>query len=247
MMVRYRVRIVFLDAGGTLIRLRRSVGQSYGEQAARFGLGSGRDPETWRKLESSFVAALRATEPLAFPGQDPDAIADLEKQWWKDVVRHTFSSLGPFPRFEECFESLYRFFSTVDAWRLEAGCQEMLIRLRNKGVRIGLLSNFDSRIESLLQQLGVRPFFCHLIISSRVGAAKPNPAIFEHALQKTGFEAAQALHVGDSLEEDFRGAREAGMKALLYDPRKRFTEGLDGRRIDRLTQLPDFCYSLSPE
>ena len=235
--VRYRVQIVFLDAAGTLIRLRQPVGQSYGECAAGFGFQAGRDPETWRELERSFAAALQAKGPLAFPGQGPNIIPDLERHWWKDVVRQTFEPMALFPRWEECFERLYDFFSTADAWKLEVGCRDTLSRLIDNGLSIGLLSNFDSRIDSLLQQLDIRSFFSHLTISSRVGAAKPDLAIFRHALQKTGFEAAQALHVGDSLEKDFKGAQRAGMQALLYDPWKRALGSLDKRRIERLTEL----------
>ena len=78
---------------------------------------------------------------------------------------------------------------------------------------LDVISNFDSRLNGILEGLGVAHRFEHIFISSRAGYAKPAPQIFHAALEQHGLRAGDALHVGDSEESDFRGANDAGLQA----------------------------------
>lgn len=80
---------------------------------------------------------------------------------------------------------------------------------------MGVLSNFDSRLYSVLDALDLRQFFTSITISTEVGAAKPDPLIFATALNKHKCPAKLAWHIGDSLKEDYQGAKAAGLKAIL--------------------------------
>ena len=89
--------------------------------------------------------------------------------------------------------------------------------LRGRGLGLAVVSNFDSRLPPLLDALGLAPFFDAVACSGAVGAAKPDGAIFAHALAALGVDAHEALHVGDSRVNDYDGARAAGIEALLVD------------------------------
>jgi putative hydrolase of the HAD superfamily len=93
--------------------------------------------------------------------------------------------------------------------------RRVLEDLSRAGTRLGIISNFDSRIDDVLRELDLARYFSSVHISSRVGAAKPNVEIFRHAIAAANLPAHQCWHLGDNPEEDFEGARSAGMRAVL--------------------------------
>ena len=82
------------------------------------------------------------------------------------------------------------------------------------GIQLGVISNFDSRIYTVLDILALADFFQSVTISTEVGVAKPDPLIFATALQKHRCAAFEAWHVGDSYSEDYEGAKEAGLRGV---------------------------------
>jgi HAD superfamily hydrolase (TIGR01509 family) len=92
---------------------------------------------------------------------------------------------------------------------------ESLRRLRAAGLRLGIVSNSDGRVEEALDASGLRDYFDVVIDSSLVGVEKPDPAIFRAALDALGIGPEEALYVGDLYEVDVVGARAAGIEAVL--------------------------------
>jgi putative hydrolase of the HAD superfamily len=82
---------------------------------------------------------------------------------------------------------------------------------------LDVISNFDSRLHRILTGLGIANHFDEIFVSSAVGHAKPDPRIFEAALQKHQLAAAQAVHIGDSEINDIGGAHSVGLRAILVD------------------------------
>jgi putative hydrolase of the HAD superfamily len=82
------------------------------------------------------------------------------------------------------------------------------------GIELGIVSNFDSRLYSVLQALELRDFFSSITISTQAGAAKPDPQIFAIALEKHNCEPAAAWHIGDSIAEDYQAAKAAGLRGI---------------------------------
>ena len=78
-----------------------------------------------------------------------------------------------------------------------------------------MISNFDTRLYQVLDELALTSYFSSITLSSEAGAAKPDSLIFATALQKHGCEASQAWHVGDSKTEDLEGANAAGLHGIL--------------------------------
>jgi putative hydrolase of the HAD superfamily len=229
----HQISIVFFDAGGTLFETRGSVGEIYAQAAARYGLAA--DAE---KLQAEFLRAFARQPPLAFPQKKSvSELLRLEKQWWRNLVREVMPEAGSSVRFEEFYEDLYEFFRGNQAWQLFDDVIPTLETLRQQGLRLSIISNFDSRLEDVLSALNIAQYFSSVHISSRTGAAKPEAAIFQAALQQHHVSAAAAMHIGDSLREDFYGAQNAGLTGVWLDrnPEKKTPDGL--RRISRLVEL----------
>lgn len=94
---------------------------------------------------------------------------------------------------------------------------EVLAALRQGGRRLIVVSNWDVSLHEVLETTGLTPLLDGAISSAEAGCAKPDPAIFRAALELAGVTAAEALHVGDTPEEDLDGARAAGIAAVLVD------------------------------
>lgn len=203
---------VFFDAAGTLLTVNGSVGERYAALARTYGKDV--DP---REVEAGFRRSFPEAPPLAFPDAPAAKLAELEYAWWRAVVRDVFAGFGPFPRFDDYFDALYAAFARTEAWRLYPETRPMLDALRDRGYRMGVISNFDARLFGLLEGLGIAGYFDPIVASSRTGAAKPDQAIFLHALSACGVGPERAVHVGDTYELDVLGARAAGMAAILID------------------------------
>jgi REG-2-like HAD superfamily hydrolase len=133
------------------------------------------------------------------------------RAFWKFVVQ---ASTGcPDARF---FEEVYAYYERPEAWTLAPGAAAALTRLRQAGVRTAVVSNFDLRLRPILASLGCLPLFDEVVVSAEVGAEKPNPVIFESALQRLRLRECDVVHVGDDRRNDIWGARDAGITAWLW-------------------------------
>jgi putative hydrolase of the HAD superfamily len=121
--------------------------------------------------------------------------------------------------------------------RVHERTAETLAELRRRGLRLGVISNADGRVEALLETVGLREHFDFVIDSALVGMEKPDPRIFRMGLERLGVAPEEAVYVGDIYEIDVVGARGAGMAAVLVDPLNRWTD-LDCDRIAAIHELP---------
>lgn len=205
-------KVIFVDAVGTLFGVRGSVGQIYGDIARRFDV----EVES-RTLNKAFFKAFAASEPPIFPGVTKEEIPACEYVWWQAIALRTFheaDALPKFSNFADFFQELYAHFATAEPWYVYEDVRTALEMWQQMGISLGVLSNFDSRLYSVLEALDLDQFFTSVTISSQVGAAKPELKIFEAALKKHQCEAEDAWHIGDSLKEDYEGAKAAGLKGI---------------------------------
>jgi len=93
-----------------------------------------------------------------------------------------------------------------------------LARLSARGIALGVISNWDDSLESILERLGLRRYFAVVLASGVIGVGKPSRMIFDRALDAVGARCDEAWHVGDDPGADAIGARRAGLHALLIDP-----------------------------
>ncbi len=121
-------------------------------------------------------------------------------------------------------------------WVLYPETRSVLGALRTSGLKLAVVSNWDSSLPSLLARLGLAEAVDAVVVSSLVGVSKPARGIFDEAVRRVGVAHAEALHVGDSLTDDYLGARDAGLAALLLDRRRRARADVEA--IDSLEEIP---------
>jgi putative hydrolase of the HAD superfamily len=190
------VRAVFLDALGTLVELdppwkslRRRVPAEVNDD----------------RLEGALRAEMAYYRDHAHEGRDEASLADLRERCAAIVSE----KLGVEITVEEL----------VDAIRFDAYPDAIpaLRELRDRGLRLVAVSNWDCSLPAVLERCGLGELLDGAVSSAVAGARKPDPAIFEPALELAGCEPDEALHVGDTREEDVEGARAAGIRPLLID------------------------------
>ena len=189
-------RTVFLDALGTLVEL----------EPPWVRLRERVPPEV---SDERLVAALRAEMKYyrehAHEGRDEASLARLRERCAGIVSRELGTELSV----EELLDAI-RFNAFPDTIPALDG-------LRGRGVRLVVVSNWDVSLPRVLERCGLAELIDGAVTSAGVGARKPDPAIFLAALELVGAAPGETLHVGDTAEEDVRGATAAGIRALLID------------------------------
>jgi putative hydrolase of the HAD superfamily len=105
------------------------------------------------------------------------------------------------------------------SWRLVPGALDTLGALRDRGVRLGIVTNNVVEEQTRkIAELGLAPLFDAVVISEAVGVSKPDPRIFRLALDDVRCPPGEALMVGDSWSGDIVGAVAAGLRAVWFNP-----------------------------
>lgn len=189
-------RAVFLDALGTLVELeppwislRDLVPAEVSDE----------------RLEAALRAEMAYYREHAQEGRDEASLADLRERCAALVSRELGVEIG--------VEEL------VSAIRLTAypDAVPALGALRDRGLRLIAVSNWDCSLPGVLERCGLDGLLDGTVTSAEAGAPKPDPAIFIAALELAGCEPDEALHVGDTFDEDVAGATAAGIRPLLID------------------------------
>jgi putative hydrolase of the HAD superfamily len=226
-----RIKAVFFDAADTLFYINDGLGDVYSSVAAKYG--SAPDPKL---VKAAFSNAFHSAPPLVFGGLSSEDRRVYEKKWWYSVVEDVFEDVGMFDEFDSYFEELFEVFRH-GAWKLFPETQDVLTSLEKRGFKLGLISNFDTRVYDVCRTLGIYKYFKSLVISSEAGFAKPSPQIFEIALNEQGVLAEESIHIGDSIEHDILGARSIGMNSALLDREEKYNHRDDMITIKDLTQI----------
>ncbi len=229
-MNKYKIKAVFFDAGGTLFRPYPSVGEIYAKAASTFGVTC--DPV---KLEEAFYSFWKKRGGLASLGAETSE--EKERMWWYTLVEEVFSGHGGVPDFDQFFHSLHRSFEEKELWEIFPEVPEVLCELKNRKLILGVVSNWDLRLAKLLVNLKLHSNFDFFVSSSLCGATKPEAKIFKEALTLAKVKPEEALHVGDTYEEDFLGAKAVGINALLLDRNQNGASVPKELRINSLKEI----------
>ena len=189
-------RAVFLDALGTMVELEPPwVG-------LRRALGEGIPDD---RLIPAVRAEMAYYKAHSHEGRDAESLADLRRRCAELLSRELGIEVGV----DMLVESI-RFGAYPDA-------APALGALRERGLTVICVSNWDCSLGAVLDNCGLGGLLDGAVSSAEAGARKPDPAIFGPALELAGCEPDEAVHVGDSPEEDLAGGRAAGIRALLLD------------------------------
>ncbi|NIW35262.1 MAG: HAD-IA family hydrolase [Gemmatimonadetes bacterium] len=198
-----KLRAVLLDAGGTLIHpdhefiLGRLAEEGVEADATAY-------EEARRRADAVVGDILRSDDP----GDDDTRI----HAWFVTLL----TVLGlPGERLAAVGEDIRMRHEEDALWiRPVPGTLEMLRGLRAAGLRLGVISNADGRVARYLANAGLADEFEIILDSGELGIEKPDPRIFQLALERLGVRSEEAVYVGDTWEVDVVGAREAGLRPI---------------------------------
>lgn len=201
------IKAIFFDAGGTLIHL-----DSYhicGLIAAE--LGTNLSLDNFRRAQ--YTAMLRVAQLVA---EGAGSTEKLKAQFYSTLL----PEIGvPADKLQQAVGCILKLAQAEMLWRKADESTALTLReLKARGLKLGVVSNSDGRIESAFEQTGLKGYFDFFIDSFLVGVEKPDPKIFHIATERAGVAPAQAAYVGDLYFVDVVGSRNAGLLPVLYDP-----------------------------
>lgn len=227
-------RAVLLDVGGTLIECRPSPPEVYAQVLSRWGA-----PVAAAQVAPVFRRVWTEMTQVHPTGLDRyHLLKGGEWAWWGQFLREVLAALDHPAPAEPVLAELFAAFAEPSLWHVFGEVREVLARLREQGLRLAVVSNWDSRLPELLDRLELSSFFEEVLVSALEGIEKPAPEIFHRAAARLGVAPSSCLHVGDSPLDDYRGASSAGMRAVLVDRAGNFADGY--RRIRDLRGLDAF-------
>ncbi|HKF90888.1 MAG TPA: HAD-IA family hydrolase [Acidimicrobiia bacterium] len=177
-----------------------------------------------------------------------------DREIWAEYNRaYARACDAPDDALDDAVEHLLNEFATGEVWsRIVHGSVDALRRLGALGVRLAIVSNADGNAEQRLRDDAVcqvgpgRGATVGAIFDSTViGVAKPDPRIFEMALEALAVPAAHAIHVGDTPGADVDGARAARVRPVLVDPYD-FHSDLDVERVSSLLDVVELVRTRQP-
>uniref|UniRef100_A0A7N0T6V4 Haloacid dehalogenase-like hydrolase domain-containing protein 3 n=1 Tax=Kalanchoe fedtschenkoi TaxID=63787 RepID=A0A7N0T6V4_KALFE len=213
-----KIRCITLDVTGTLIAYKGELGDYYCMAAKSVGLPC---PD-YKRVHEGFKLAYKdmATKYPCFGYHTK--IPNLV--WWKTCVRDSFRKAGydyDEETFEKIFRRIYSTFGSSAPYSLFPDSQPFLRWARKQGLVVGLVSNAEYRYQDvILPALGLNKGseWDFGVFSGIEGVEKPDPKIYELALERAGSIAPEeALHIGDSFRKDYLPPKSIGMHALLLD------------------------------
>lgn len=161
-----------------------------------------------------------------------------EREFWRGIDAGIFRRLGLDHCCEELADEFFDEFETGIHWRLYDESIPTIKRLRDMGLKVGIISNGTEGMHRYMQRCDMRPLVEFALVSAEVGWEKPGPEIFHLALKKAGVKPEEAIHVGDSYDHDVVGARGVGISPVWI--RRKQSSLLNGcATIDHIGQLPD--------
>jgi HAD superfamily hydrolase (TIGR01549 family) len=157
---------------------------------------------------------------------------------WKEYFSFWMQYAGaPAHAIPEILTRIYDRHKREHLWSwLDPNAAEIFAQLRSRGYRLGVISNSDGSVPEAMAKFGLAHFFECILDSALVGVEKPDPRIFEIALQQLGLQPEQCVYVGDNYDRDVVGARNVGLMPILIDPFDVVAEG-DVVKIKELREL----------
>ncbi len=203
------VKAVFFDAVGTLLVPEPPAADVYADVGRRHGSRLG-----LVEIARRFAAAFAREEEIDLAGALRTS-EEREVRRWRNIVAAVLDDVAD-PA--SCFHALYDHFARPAAWRCRADAARVLSTLAQRGCALGLASNYDHRLRSVIAGSTELYPLKHVVISSEVGWRKPAPQFFAHIVKTVQLSVEQILLVGDDVDNAYAGARGAGLQALLLDP-----------------------------
>jgi putative hydrolase of the HAD superfamily len=200
-------RAILFDALGTLLELEPPAPRLRAELASRYGV-----KVTEAQARQAIAAEISYYRAHLHEGRDAASLASLRQRCAAELHRALPEAAQR--RLPGAAELVGALLAALN-FRAYSDAAPALAGYRARGLRLVVVSNWDVSLHAVLENVGLAPALDGILTAAEAGARKPAPEIFAQALRLAGVGAAEALHVGDSLEEDVAGARAAGIEPVL--------------------------------
>jgi putative hydrolase of the HAD superfamily len=230
------VRAVFFDAGYTLLCMDPPQETIFLRVCTALGIAVDRSKLPIAMDRANLMFAPKQERPH----HTPFSQARVDR-FWTAYHRELLSHCAIHPVSEDIAASVYRGFSQAIGWRIYDEVRPLLRALQDRRIALGVISNWTGDLEDVLRRTGLHAHFDIILDSARFGHEKPAPEIFAEALRAVGVQASCAMHVGDSIDHDVDGARNAGLRAILLDRRGKHADFAAAPRVGRLDEILQFC------
>lgn len=219
---------LFIDAGGVLVHPSWT---RVSDALARQGV-----PVTPQALARAEPLATRELDQATLIGMTDD-----QKRGWiyfNILLRH--AGIARSPATDAALDDLRAYHDRENLWEhVEADVVPALEAFRALGLRLVVVSNANGRLRHLFDRLDLARWFDVLLDSHEWGVEKPDPRLFELALEHSGADRARTVHIGDLYHVDIAGARRAGLRdAILVDAAGLYGDA-DCLRVGRLAEVAD--------
>ncbi|HEY2147610.1 MAG TPA: HAD-IA family hydrolase [Pirellulales bacterium] len=206
------IRAILFDAVGTLIFPDPPVAKAYAAAAARFGITLS-EAEIARRFRAAFVEREDVDRRNGFRTSSA-----WERSRWLRIVNDVFGDAAPSEICTRIFGDLFLHFARAESWRVDPNAAACWQALADRGLLLGIASNFDDRLIEIARRLPPLDRGERLFLSARIGYRKPAVEFFRFIERDLGIAARELLSIGDDLENDYRGAKAAGWQGRLLCP-----------------------------
>lgn len=226
------IKAVFFDVGATLLTPKEDEGTTFTKLAGDIGISI--DPAD----VTSKVPQMYGLYEQLYEQDDSFWSDDLRaRAIWIEMYEYMASLLGiAVERHRELAETVYRYYFSPGSWKPFDDVLPLLDALKARGYRMALISNWDMTLSPIIEGLGMAHYFETIISSAAVRLHKPMPEIFTLALNRLDIAAAEAVHIGDHLYADAKGAAKVGITPILLD-RNNVHPQYEGHRVSSLSQV----------
>ena len=220
-------KTLLFDAVGTLMYPDPPVAAAYGRVARSRGSILGEE-----EIAARFGAALaKITVPL----QLQPTSEFTERQRWQRIVADVLDDIPD--QVDVAFDELWNHFADAENWALYEDVLPTLHALHKAGCTLGIASNFDGRLASIVAAMPALNELTHVFCSSEVGWSKPAPVFFQIIEQRLAAGPGELWMIGDDVALDFTAATAAGWNAVWLDRGQ--TGARQGRTVHELSALPE--------
>ena len=229
-------KAVFFDLDGTLRHNMPSSADAFDEKARELGMTvSDESARTAGRWEHRYWAS---SDQLR---EDSEKYSHNEDAFWKNYTQRRLSALGATAAQVAEYTPPIRLYMRDEYkgkdW-VPPELHTVLPALRDAGIKLGVLSNRRTPFIEHMEALALAEYFGFIKAAGELGSWKPNPKVFTPLLDHFNVSPAESIYVGDNYYADVVGARAAGMKPVLYDPRGIFPDA-DCTRIESFNQLAE--------
>lgn len=246
-MNRQAFKLITFDITGTLLKYRSSPAVEYSNILNKYGL----------EVRLSTLENLINKNWTFMTKAHPNFGLYTGLKWenyWRLYAQNVFSKAFQLENITDnvpltdIIDDLMMTYSTGETFKVQDGAIELLEYLNNEQIPLGVLTNYDPRINSMIKNLGLSHYFKFILSSYEVRSEKPDIKIFRKAESyiEKGLNREQFLHIGDSYLLDFKGAKNAGWSAFLVHIDKNIIEqypSLSGCIFDDFMALKNFLVS----